>query len=443
MFRRSHPGNSMDGLSRRELLKSAGIFAAASLAAPVASFGKSLTSLRYRVALLNELQRRACLYFIECADPVTGLVLDRARSAGREDRQIASIAATGFGLSAMCIAESRGYLKEPEARAQVERTLYFLARRAFHHKGFYFHFLNASTGQRAFNCELSSIDTAWLLCGVIHARQHFESRRIRQLAGEILTRVDWRWMLAGEATLCHGWTPESGFLAFRWDQYSELLAMYLLAIGSMSHPVPVSSWDAWERPSMVEDRGDLFIASPAPLFVHQYSHAWFDFRNRQDGYANYFLNSRTATLRHRDFCLSLRDRFPWIGEDMWGITASDSRFGYIDWGGPGTKANNRIDGTLVPCATGGSLVFLPDECSRVLETMMSRYGKQLWSRYGFIDAFHPQANWWAPDVLGIDLGIMLMMAENLRTESVWKEMSNAPEVRRGLQSAGFYDPGTI
>jgi len=395
-----------------------------------------------RVGLLDEMQRRACLYFAECANPVTGLILDRARAAGPEDRDVASIAATGFGLSAVCIANERGWMKTADARDRVERTLDFFARRAFHHRGFYFHFLHSATGERAFECELSSIDTAWLLCGVIHARQQFPTGRIRRMAADILQRVDWHWMLNGGPTLCHGWTPENGFLPYRWDQYAELLAMYLLALGSLSHPIPVSAWDAWDRPGRVEDGGDLFIESPAPLFVHQYSHAWLDFRNKQDGYADYFVNSRFATQRHRAFCLTLRDRFPWIGEDMWGITASDSRFGYIDWGGPQGKANGRIDGTLVPCATGGSLVFLPEDCSRVLETMVNRYGAEVWTKYGFIDAFHPKG-WWAPDVLGIDLGIMLMMSENLRTGSVWKSMMAAPEVRRGFQSAGFYDPRQV
>lgn len=383
------------------------------------------------------------MYFYECADPVTGLVLDRARIEGREERQVASIAATGFGLSALCIANTRGFLKTDLARSRVEKTLDFFARRAFHQNGFYFHFLNASTGQREYTCELSSVDTAWLLCGVIHAREHFDNGRIRRLANDILQRVDWRWMLAGETTLCHGWTPEKGFLPYRWDQYSELLAMYLLAIGSNTHPIPVFGWDSWERPSRIEPRGDLFIESPAPLFVHQYSHAWFDFRDRQDGYADYFQNSRVATIRHRDFCLSLRERFPWISEDMWGITASDSRYGYIDWGGPRTKSSNRIDGTLVPCAAGGSLVFLPDDCSRVLEAMLERYGNQVWTRYGYIDAFHPKEGWSGPDVIGIDLGIMLLMAENLRTGSVWQTMMAAPEVRRGFKAAGFYDPRIV
>ncbi|MEJ7606515.1 MAG: glucoamylase family protein [Bryobacteraceae bacterium] len=251
--------------------------------------------------------------------------------------------------------------------------------------------------------------------------------------------MDWRWMWAEGPTLCHGWTPEKGFLPYRWDQYSELLAMYVLAIASTTFPIPMSSWDAVERPTKVLEADGMYIESPAPLFVHQYSHAWLDFRALQDGYTNYFDNSRLATKRHRDFCLSLRGRFPWIDEDMWGITASDSRYGYIDWGGPGGKGSGRIDGTLVPCAAGGSLVFMPEECGRVLNAMLERYGSKAWTRYGFVDAFHPDAGWWAPDVIGIDLGIMLLMAENQRTESVWKSMMDAPEVKRGLRMTAFAD----
>jgi hypothetical protein len=343
----------------------------------------------------------------------------------------------------MCIAHLRGYVSGDEARTRVENTLEFFSRKIFQQKGFYFHFVDVETGSRAYECELSSIDTAWLLCGVIHARQHFDTRRIRRLANDIIRRVDWRWMLADGPTLCHGWTPEGGFLPYRWDQYSELLAMYLLAIGSSTYPIPSSSWDAWERPRLIESQGHLYIDSPAPIFVHQYSHAWFDFRGQQDGYADYFSNSQLATIRHRDFCVAMRDRFPWFGEDMWGITASDSRHGYIDWGGPRTASNVRIDGTLVPCATGGSLVFLPDQCIRVLETMLNRYGKKVWTRYGFVDAFHAQEQWYSPDVIGIDLGIMMLMAENYRTGSVWKAMMESPEAARAFQPAGFFQPHAI
>jgi hypothetical protein len=179
-----------------------------------------------------------------------------------------------------------------------------------------------------------------------------------------------------------------------------------------------------------------FIESSAPLFVHQYSHAWFDFRGIQDGYADYFRNSQRATESHRQLCISLAWKFPWFSGDMWGVTASDSREGYLAWGGPASQA--KIDGTLVPCASGGSLVFLPDECCDVLETMLNRYGKRVWNHYGFVDAFHPKEDWYSADVIGIDIGIMLLMAENLRTGQVWRTVMRTPEAIDGMQAAGFY-----
>ena len=398
---------------------------------------------RQRLDLLDEIERRACQFFYEQAHPVTGLVRDRVRADGPEGRLVGSIAATGFGLSALCIAHQRGFLTKETAKERVERTLEFFARKAFCQRGFYFHFMDCETGERAFECELSSVDTTWLLCGILHAREHFDTGPIRRMANQILQRVDWRWMWFGGPTLCHGWTPEKGFLPYRWDEYAELLAMYLLAIGSTTFPIPASSWDAWTRPNRVTDNGRMFIESPASLFVHQYSHAWFDFRDKQDGWADYFENSQLATVRHRDFCLSLKERFPWFGSDMWGISASDSQHGYIDWGGPGMLSNAKIDGTLVPCAPGGSIVFMPEDCARVLETMLERYGKRVWTRYGFVDAFQPDAGWYASDVIGINLGIMMLMAENLRTGSVWKTIMSTPEAARGFKAVGFYDPRTL
>lgn len=392
------------------------------------------------LALLDEIQRRACLYFYEQSHPLTGLVRDRAQADAPDSRRKASIAATGFGLSALCIAETRGYLPSVDMRDRAEKTLEFLARKMPRQRGFYYHFIDWETGERDGTSELSSIDTTWLLCGVLHARAHFDSRKVRKFANEVLNRVDWRWMLNRGTTLSHGWTPESGFLPYRWDQYSELLAMYLLAMSSTTFPIPASSWDAWERPTRIVP-GDLYIDSPAPLFVHQYSHAWFDFRGKQDGYSNYFLNSRRATEAHRQFCMRLADRFPWMGADMWGITASDSRRGYVDWGGP--NSSGRVDGTLVPCATGGSVVFLPHECLTVLDTMLQRYGKKAWTRYGFVDAFHPGSGWYNPDVIGIDVGIMLLMAENYRTGSVWQAVMSTQEAASAMKCAAFQDVNLI
>ncbi len=427
---------STPGSTRRDLLRSmaalAGVqvFSARSRAdLPQVSAG--------RVALLDEIERRACLFFHEQASSSSGLVLDRARHEGREDRRVASIAATGFGLSALAIADLRGYLPSAVARDRVERILEFFARRAPQEHGFFYHFLDADTGEAALCAEVSSVDTGWLLCGVIHARQHFDSPRIHRLAGELLQRVDWNWMLAGGSTLCHGWRSEQGFLPYRWDQYSELMAMYLLAMGSSGSAIPNSSWQAWKRPVTEIRPGEPFVQSPAPLFAHQYSHAWLDFRSLRDREIDYFENSRLATQLHRQLCLGMRGRFPWFADDMWGITSSDSRCGYLDWGGPDAARDPRVDGTLVPCAAGGSLVFLPEECGQVLEMMLSRYSPRIWTRYGFVDAFHPVENWWAPDIIGINLGIVLLMIENLRSQAVWKAMMSAPEVRRGFELAGM------
>ena len=430
------PAPTVDrGQTRRDVLRNAAFAAIGGVASARAALASP--PVFHGERLLHEIERRACRYFLENSNSVTGLVLDRAPADGAlPTSTVASIAATGFGLSAYCIADYRGFIPSSAARARVAGAFEWLGRRAERKHGFYYHFLDAVNGKRAYGCELSSIDTAWLLCGVIHARQHFASSALDRLASGILDAVDWRWMLAGGDTLSHGWTPERGFLPYRWDAYCELMAMYLLAIGASESPIPASSWHAWKRPKRAAAGGE-YIESIAPLFVHQYSHAWLDFRHRRDDYADYFVNSRLATLRHRSFCLELRERFPWIDDRMWGITSSDSRHGYIDWGGPGMAANAKIDGTLVPCAAGGSLAFLPSECSAVLDSMLDRYGSRVWKRYGFIDAFNPKADWWCPDVLGIDQGIMLLMAENLRSQSLWSAMMSAPEVQRGFAAVGF------
>jgi hypothetical protein len=184
---------------------------------------------------------------------------------------------------------------------------------------------------------------------------------------------------------------------------------------------------------MRDYEGIFYIDAATPLFVHQYSHAWFDFRGRADRYANYFRNSARATEAHRRYCIELASQYPWYGPDMWGITASDSRTGYRVWGSPA----NPPDGTLVPCAAGGSLVFLPDSCGTVLENMFAQYGKHAWSKFGFVDAFHPGEGWYSREVIGIDQGITLLMAENARTGSVWETVMNSPQARLGMRMVGL------
>src|SRR5690242_14402216 len=221
--------------------------------------------------LLDEVEKRAARYFCEHSDPRTGLVRDRARIDGPEARPVASIAATGFGLSVLATAARRGYVPAAEAETRVARTLEFLAAYPDHQYGFFPHFLEMKTGERAWSSEYSSVDTAWLLCGALHSAAFFGGNPyIRGAAADLLGRVNWKWMLNGRDTLCHGWTPERGFLPYRWDSYSELLAMYLLAIGTGDARIPASCWDAWKRP--VRQVGDLtFIDSSTPLFTHQYS----------------------------------------------------------------------------------------------------------------------------------------------------------------------------
>ena len=380
--------------------------------------------------LLDEIERRACLYFYEMADPDSGLVLDRAGVDGSYAAGVASIAATGFGLSALAIGDSRRYLDRNKAQSRVRTTLRFLCDRIDQERGFFYHFLDSSTGKRVWSSEASSVDSAWLLCGVLHSRAYWDDGEIRKLAVELLNRADWNWMLNGRETLCHGWTPENGFLRYRWDAYSETLAMYLLAISSEKRGIPPACWDAWKRP-MCDFEGIFYIDASTPLFIHQYSHAWFDFRERVDRHANYFRNSARATQAHRLYCIRLSSEFPWYGPNMWGVTASDSSRGYRVWGWPADPP----DGTLVPCAAGGSIVFLPQMCGTVLQNMFDQYGDRVWSKYGFVDAFHPGQGWYSRNVIGIDLGIMLLMAENVRSAAVWNTIMSTPEAKRAMEAA--------
>jgi hypothetical protein len=387
-------------------------------------------------AFLDDLERRGCLYFTEQAGAKSGQVLDRAAANSvdgkRDPRLMASIAATGFGLSALCIAEHRGYQSRAQVIAQVRRTLHYHLEQMPGEHGFFYHFNDVDLGGSFGGSEISSIDTALLLCGVLTARAHFHSDpEIVHLATTLYERVDWPWMLNGGTTLSMGWRRGS-FLQSRWNHYCELMMLYLLAIGSPTHPIDPDSWDAWSRPTM-KYAGFEYISAADPLFVHQYSHAWFDFRNKRDKYADYFANSITATRAHQRFCLDLGKPY---SLDYWGISASDSEQGYTAWGGP--PALGRIDGSVVPYAAAGSLPFLPADCLRVLRSLKEQHGTKAWGRYGFCDAFHPAAAWYDADVLGIDLGIGVLMAENLRSGFVWETFARNPEVAIAFDRAGFH-----
>jgi hypothetical protein len=382
---------------------------------------------------LDELEHQTFLYFWEQANPQTGLIKDRCNMRAEDTSLVASIASTGFGLTAICIAEKRGFISRQDARLRVITTLDFLWKKLPTHRGFLYHFANINTGERIWDSEVSSVDTAILLCGMLTCRQHFRDRDIIQLAHAIFDRVDWTWLSEDITLLPMGWTPEFGFLPSKWDYYSELMMIYLLGMGSSSHPLRPEAWLAWKRTTFEYD-GLRYIGSFAPLFVHQYSQAWFDFRHKRDKYADYFQNSAIATEVHRRFCVELGGNFPDYSDDLWGITASDSDKGYVIWGGP--PAMGPIDGTVVPAATGGSLPFLPNATMRVLKNIKNRY-PQTWSRYGFIDAFNPLKKWYDTDIVGIDAGITMLMAENARTAFVWETFMKNPEAQRGMASAGF------
>lgn len=385
-------------------------------------------------ALLQDLEKGCVQYFWDQADPNTGLVKDRCNVITPDKSPLGSIAALGFGLTGLCIGDMRGFIPHMQARERALNTMRFLWKKLPHHRGFFYHWANVNTGERLWDSEVSSIDTAILLCGVLMCRQHFLHSEISELALRIFERVDWSWLSEDTSILPHGWTPETGFLEYRWDNYSEMMMMYLLGLGSSTYPLPAVSWSAWKRVKFEYDDVE-YIGSFAPLFVHQYSQAWFDFRQKHDQYANYFNNSRIATQVHRRFCLDLASQFPDYSEDLWGITASDSSRGYVVWGGP--PATGPIDGTVVPCAAGGSLPFLPQETMQVLRNIKNRYGARAWGRYGFVDAFNPLTNWYDTDVIGIDVGITLLMAENARTGFVWETFMKNPEAQRGMNRAGF------
>ena len=382
---------------------------------------------------LEELEHANFLFFWEQANPQTGLIRDRANVRTQDASTAASIASVGFGLTAICIGEKRGFVSHSDARLRVIQSLSFLWHKLPTHRGFFYHFAHIDTGERIWDSEVSSVDTAMLLCGILTCRQHFQDATIDQLARAIFDRVDWTWLSEDTGLLPHGWTPEFGFLPYKWDRYSELMMMYLLGMGSTSHPLHSDAWFAWKR-TVFEYDGLRYIGSFAPLFVHQYSQAWFDFRGKRDRYANYFENSVIATEVHRRFCVEMNEQFSDYSNALWGITASDSEAGYVVWGGP--PAMGPIDGTIVPAAAGGSLPFQPSATIRVLRTIREHYPKA-WCRYGFVDAFNPLKDWYDTDVVGIDTGITMLMAENARTGFVWETFMKNPEARRGMAVAGF------
>jgi hypothetical protein len=393
-------------------------------------------------AFLEDLERRAFRYFWEHSDANTGLTLDRARTNGDAPKpgenhfQIASIASTGFALTSYCIAAERNWITAEQAKTRARNTLRFFAERAFHKNGWFYHWLDQRSGERRWQSEASSIDTALLLGGVLSARRCFAGDgEIVRLATKIYERVDFQWMLNGdEYLLSHGWRPEDGFIKNRWHDYSEQMILYLLGIGSPAHPISPRAWYALKR-DWVTYKNYKYLAAVSPLFIHQYSHAWVDFRGKRERLApfdvDYFKNSVAATYAQRQFTIDvLSKEFPLYSANIWGLTASDYVGGYVAWGAP--PRHEATDGSVVPCAAAGSLMFAPEITLPALKEMKARYGDKIYGRYGFADAFNPHTGWVNRDVIGIDVGITLLSAENLRSESVWRWFMQNAEIRAAL-----------
>ena len=410
-------------------------------AIPTASISKE------DAAFLEDLQKKTFQFFWDHSNPNTGLTLDRSHTdgtpppPGETHHKVASIAATGFALGGYCIAAERGWVTQEQAKERARSTLAFFANRQENKNGWFYHFVDIETGERRWKSEISSIDTALLLGGVLTVKGCFANDlQIVALADKIYDRVDFQWMLNGDPyLLSHGWRPETGWIPNRWHDYSEQAILYILAIGSKTKPISPRAWYAWER-TWQEYGGFRYLAAVSPLFIHQFSHAFVDFRGRREHrppYVDYFDNSVKATKAHRQFFIDvLSQEFPKYGPDMWGLTASDYQQGYVAWGAP--PRHPATDGSIVPCAAAGSLMFAPDITLSALKNMKAEYGEKIYGKYGFADAFNPYNGWVNRDVLGIDLGITLLSAENLRSGNVWFWFMQNRQIRSALRRAYIY-----
>jgi len=413
---------------------------------------------------LDQLQRAAFNYFLQAVNPANGLIADTSRA-----NSPASIGVVGFALSAYPVAVERGWMTRADAVERSLTTLRFFrdsdqsgSPEATGHKGFYYHFLDMQTGVRVWRSELSMIDTAMLIAGALTAASYFKAEtkeeiELRKIADALYRRIDWSWTLNGNATIRLGWKPECGFLNYGWDGYNEAIVLYVLALGSPTHPIAGDSFEAWTATYQWENLYGYDFLYAGPLFIHQFSHAWIDFRGIQDRFmrekrCDYFENSRRATEVQREYARRNPHGFAGYDESCWGVTACDgpSRqepeladeprrlFGYAARGVP----YGPDDGTLSGWAAVASLPFAPDIVLRTAGAMLDRYPENL-SDLQYTSSFNPtlaradRRAWVSAGLFGLDQGIVLLMIENHRTELIWQLMRNCRPVRTGLFRAGF------
>ena len=439
--------------------------------------GPAFTPSSEEAAFLDTLEERTFRFFWDLSSPATGLTPDR-----HPTRSFASISGTGFALTAYPIGVERGYVSREAARKRVLDTLRFLwtarqdtsASGSIGYKGFFYHFLDPDTGHRFEQVELSTVDTALLLAGVLFCQSYFDQAdadegTIRALAESLYARVDWQWASPRPPLVGHGWTPEEGFLQWDWGGYNEAMILYLLALGSPTHAVSPEAWGAWTRGYRWGSYEGQEHYGFAPLFGHQYTQVWVDMRGVQDDSVrahglDYFENSRRATLAQRSYAIKNPGGWTGYGEGLWGLTACDGPVNgtYPIAGRPrefrtysargASFTHLEDDGTICPSAAGGSIVFAPEIVIPTLFAMRRTYGEPLFSQYGFVDALNPTfqldvpvqhgrvvpgVGWFDTDYLAIDQGPILAMIENYRSEFVWKVMRRNPHLVRGLRRAGF------
>lgn len=387
--------------------------------------------------LLDEVQYRAFRFFWEQADPNTGLVNDRAHNNGPETRTVASIASTGYALAALPIAVERKWITREHAAQRARLTLRFIVNTMPNVHGWYYHFVDRRTGERVWNSELSSIDTALLVVGALTCGQYFSGTDIPRLADTLYDRLDWTWMrtnggtLPNKQTLSMGWRPERGFITSEWNTYCEATLLYLLGLGAKKDPLPAACWESWAR-KLFTYQG-LQTLEGGPLFIHQMVPIYYNLRNRRDRLGfDYWVSSVNAMRIHRKFCLDRAKERKTYGPNIWGLNASDGPKGYMAYGVPEPE-----DGTVSPTGALAAILFVPEAAISAGYTMYVQYSNRIWGRYGFSNAFNVGADWYGPDVIGIDLGMALLAIENHRTGLIWRLLESHPSTARAYRAAGF------